>query len=80
MGTRHYRYRKAFTVSPSEPLAATVLDFHGRITGPAILQGYRDGCQAVRDFTTYIAHLPAEGPKHVLKFSAVPAAAHAETP
>lgn len=74
MGTRHYRYRKAFTVGPSEPLAATVLDFDGRITGPAILQGYHDGCQAVRDFTTYIAHLPAEGPKHVLKFSAMPAA------
>ena len=74
MGTRQYRYRKAFTVSPSEPLAATVLDFDGRITGPAILQGYRDGCQAVRDFVAYIAHLPAEGPKHVLKFSAVPAA------
>jgi predicted acylesterase/phospholipase RssA len=74
MGTRQYRYRKAFTVSPSEPLAATVLDFDGRITGPAILQGYRDGCQAVRDFTTYIAHLPAEGPKYVLKFSAMPAA------
>jgi len=74
MGTRHYRYRKAFTVSPSEPLAATVLDFDGRITGPAIVQGYRDGCQALRDFTAYIAHLPAEGPKHVLKFSAMPAA------
>jgi predicted acylesterase/phospholipase RssA len=72
MGTRQYRYRKAFTVSPSEPLAATVLDFDGRITGPAILQGYRDGCQAVRDFAAYVAHLPAEGPKHVLKFSAMP--------
>ncbi|HEV2022612.1 MAG TPA: patatin-like phospholipase family protein [Terriglobales bacterium] len=74
MGTRQYRYRKAFTVRPSEPLAATVLDFHGRITGPAIVQGYRDGCQAVRDFTAYVAHLPAEGPKHVLKFAAMPAA------
>lgn len=74
MGTRQYRYRKAFTVGPSEPLAATVLDFHGRITGPAIVQGYRDGCQAVRDFTAYVAHLPAEGAKCVLKFSAMPAA------
>lgn len=74
MGTRQYRYRKAFTVSPSEPLTATVLDFDGRITGPAIVQGYKDGCQAVHDFTAYIAQLPAGGAKYVLKFSAMPAA------
>ena len=74
MGTRQYRYRKAFTVGPAQPLAATVLDFDGRITGPAILQGYQDGCQAVRDFAAYIAQLPAGGAKYVLRFSAMPAA------
>lgn len=74
MGTRQYRYRKAFTVSPSEPLVATVLDFDGRITGPAIVQGYKDGCQAVRDFTAYVAQLPAAGTKYVLRFSAMPTA------
>ncbi|MGH9492733.1 MAG: patatin-like phospholipase family protein [Terriglobales bacterium] len=74
MGTRQYRYRKAFTVGPAEPLAATVLDFDGRITGPAILQGYRDGCSAVSEFMTYVAQLPAAGAKYVLRFSAMPVA------
>ena len=70
LGTRQYRYRKAFTVGPTQPLAATVLDFDGRITGPAIVQGYRDGCKAVSDFMAYVAQLPAGGAKHVLRLSA----------
>src|SRR5262249_30872486 len=73
LGTRQYRSRKAFTVAPTDPLAATVLDFDGRITGPAILQGYRDGCKAVTDFVTYLSQLPPEGKKHVLRLSAMPA-------
>jgi predicted acylesterase/phospholipase RssA len=74
MGTRQYRYRKAFTVGPTEPLAATVLDFDGRITGPAILQGYQDGCHAVSDFMNYVSQAPPGGAKYVLKFAAMPAA------
>ena len=70
LGTRAYRYVKAFTVRPEQPLAATVLDFDGRITGPAIAQGYRDGGRAVRDFLRYLTGAPAGGVKYVLRFKA----------
>ena len=58
VGHRNYRYMKAFIVEPSETLAATVLDFDGRITAPAILQGYRDGCRAIHAYLEYLALLP----------------------
>ncbi len=70
LGTRSYRYVKAFTVRPEQPLQATVLDFDGKITGPAIAQGYRDGGRAVRDFLRYLAGAPAGGVKYVLRFKA----------
>jgi len=70
LGTRTYRYVKAFTVRPEQPLQATVLDFDGKITGPAIAQGYHDGGAAVRDFLAYLAGAPAGGPRYVLRFQA----------
>ena len=70
LGTRAYRYVKAFTVRPEQPLQATVLDFDGKITGPAIAQGYHDGGHAVRDFLRYLAGAPAGGVKYVLRFKA----------
>ena len=70
LGTRAYRYVKAFTVRPEQPLQATVLDFDGKITGPAIAQGYHDGGAAVRDFLAYMAGAPAGGPRYVLRFQA----------
>jgi predicted acylesterase/phospholipase RssA len=68
LGTRTYRYVKAFTVRPEQPLAATVLDFDGKITGPAIAQGYHDGGDAVREFLRYLAGAPAGGLRYVLRF------------
>ena len=75
LGPRQYRYLKAFTVRPEKPLAATVLDFDGSITAPAILQGYRDGCAAVEELRAYLRQLPASREKIVLKLQADAAAA-----
>jgi hypothetical protein len=60
IGSRKYRYLKPILVEPSEPLSATVLDFDGRITAPAILLGYKDGVRAVREFAEYLQQLPAD--------------------
>jgi predicted acylesterase/phospholipase RssA len=65
-GTR-FRYIKAFTISPVEPLAATSLDFDSQITSPAILQGYRDSQRAIVDFIDYLAGLATLRPRHLVK-------------
>ena len=69
IGDRHYRYLRAFTVRPATPLAATLLDFDGRIVRPAIEQGYRDGTVAVHAFIEYLAQMPADGPKYTLRLN-----------
>lgn len=70
VGERRYRYLQAFTVEPSQPLQATVLDFDGKITSPAILQGYRDGQRAVRAYDDYLQGLPANLEQHHVKLVA----------
>lgn len=60
IGKRRYRYLKAIIVEPQQALAASVLDFDGDITLPAIVQGYRDGVRAVREFAEYLRGLPAD--------------------
>ena len=70
IGEHSYRYLKAFKIRPAMPLAATLLDFDGRIVRPAVEQGYRDGVAAVRAFIDYIAEAPASGPKHCLRLNA----------
>jgi predicted acylesterase/phospholipase RssA len=70
LGTRRYRYLKAFTIAPEHPLQATVLDFDGSITAPAILLGYRDGCAAVEQLRNYLRQLPPSPEKIVLKLQA----------
>jgi predicted patatin/cPLA2 family phospholipase len=62
-----YRYLKAFTIRPVSPLAATLLDFDGKIARPAIAQGYRDGANAVRQFMAYIETFPANESKYLLR-------------
>lgn len=69
IGDRTYRYVKAFTIRPVEPVAATLLDFDGRIVLPAIEQGYRDGAAAVRAFIQYLAETPLNSAKHVLRLA-----------
>jgi predicted acylesterase/phospholipase RssA len=67
IGDRSYRYLKAFTIRPATPLAATLLDFDGKIALPAIEQGYKDGAEAVRAFLEYITHTPPVESKCVLR-------------
>lgn len=69
IGEHTYRYLKAFTIRPEVPLAATLLDFDGRIARPAIEQGYKDGMTAVRAFIEYIAHSPLRETKHILRLA-----------
>jgi predicted acylesterase/phospholipase RssA len=54
-----YKYVKAFTICPENPLAVTQLDFDASLTMPAILQGYRDGARAVAEFADYLRGLSA---------------------
>lgn len=67
VGPKKYRYMKAFTIAPETVLPATVLDFDGHITAPAILQGYKDGQKAVYSFADYLRDLPADMRKHEIK-------------
>lgn len=69
IGEHSYRYLKAFTIRPATPLAATLLDFDGKIVRPAIEQGYRDGATAIRSFIDYIAESPTSGSKHFLRLN-----------
>jgi len=70
IGDHSYRYLNAFTIRPAKPLAATLLDFDGRIVRPAIEQGYRDGMAAVKSFIEYVAECPPSSAKHVLRMNA----------
>jgi predicted acylesterase/phospholipase RssA len=67
IGEHTYRYLKAFTIRPVTPLAATLLDFDGKIARPAIEQGYKDGAKAVREFMDYVAAFPRSGSKYILR-------------
>jgi predicted acylesterase/phospholipase RssA len=67
IGEHTYRYLKAFTIRPAAPLAATLLDFDGKIARPAIEQGYSDGAKAVRDFMDYVAAFPRNQSKYILR-------------
>jgi hypothetical protein len=73
----HYRYIKAITVCPSQPLAAASLDFDATLTVPAILEGYRDGLRAVAEFGAYATQLPALRTRHIIKLVPETAAAKA---
>lgn len=69
LGHRSYRYIKLFTLRPSAPLGLGRLDFDGRGLGPAIIQGYVDGCKAVIAFLDYAAEAPAAAPRRVVALS-----------
>jgi len=67
MADARFKYIKAFTISPRQPLAAASLDFDGEITSPSILEGYRDAQGAVVEFLDYLAHLTNLHPRHLVK-------------
>ncbi|MBI4462802.1 MAG: patatin-like phospholipase family protein [Acidobacteria bacterium] len=73
LGTRRYRYVKAFTIRPATSLGGTVLDFDGATTGPAIVQGYRDASVQIEHFLAYARTSRFGRPKRVLRFAPEPA-------
>lgn len=74
---QQYRYIKAISVCPTQPLAGTALDFDSRLTVPAIIEGYRDGARAAMEFAAYAAGLPAWRKRHIIKLVPESAAASA---
>jgi predicted acylesterase/phospholipase RssA len=72
VGTRRYRYVKAFTISPLRPLDTSRLDFGGKATARAILQGYRDATRQIAAFLAYARESRHGGPKRALRLQAVP--------
>lgn len=69
LGTRRYRYVKAFTICPATPVAGTVLDFGAEATGLAILQGYRDACAQIETFLAYARQSRFGQPRRLLRFA-----------
>lgn len=69
LGTRRYRYIKAFTIRPTAPLGGTVLDFGGESTGPAILQGYSDACAQIQEFLAYAPQASFGHTRRILRYS-----------
>jgi hypothetical protein len=67
IGEHRYRYLKAIPIEPPETLAPAVLDFDGLITAPAIVQGYKDGARAVREFLDYLDQMPVSRNRVAIK-------------
>ena len=69
LGSRRYRYVKAFTIRPPAPLAGTSLDFTGVTIDPAIVQGYCDACLQIETALAYLPWAPFGQPKQVLRLT-----------
>jgi len=67
IGGRPYRYIKSFTVRPEANLSPALLDFDGAIAGPVVEQGYVDGGKAILEFQSYIAQVPAQLKRRMLR-------------
>ena len=52
---RRFRYVKPFTIRPTEPIRSTILEFGGRATEDALLQGYGDAAQRIEELARYAA-------------------------
>jgi hypothetical protein len=72
VGTRRYRYIHPFTICPSTPLDANILDFGGVATVQAIRQGYRDAAPQIEAFLEYAKTAPFGKPKRLLGLQAFP--------
>jgi hypothetical protein len=70
IGSQHYRYVKAFNIAPKHSLPAAALDFDGEITGPIIVQGYKDAMEVIEDFLKYEAERPARESRRVVRLAA----------
>ncbi|MGH9862636.1 MAG: patatin-like phospholipase family protein [Candidatus Acidiferrales bacterium] len=70
LGTRRYRYVKAFTIRPSQELGGAVLDFGLATSAPAILLGYRDAAEQLAAFLDYAREARFSPAKRVIRFAA----------
>ena len=50
---RRFRYVKALTIRPAEPLKSTILEFGGRATEDALLRGYADAATRLEELARY---------------------------
>jgi len=66
LGRRQFRYVRTFTIRPTGPLRAGILDFGNRSTGDMLLQGYQDATVQIREFLAYAPHARFGGPRKVL--------------
>ena len=69
MGARRYRYVRAFAICPPESLPGSMLDFSGKMTGPAILQGYRDASGQIASFLNYARESVLNRPRRTLRWA-----------
>jgi predicted acylesterase/phospholipase RssA len=69
MGERRYRYLRAFAICPPESLPGSMLDFSSKMTGPAILQGYRDASGQIANFLSYARESSLNGPRRTLRWA-----------
>ena len=69
MGERRYRYVRAFAICPPESLSGSMLDFSSKMTGPAILQGYRDASGQIANFLSYAQESGQRGPRKTLRWT-----------
>lgn len=69
LGTRRYRYVKAFTIRPQVNLGGAVLDFGGDTTAQAIFEGYRDAGAQIEAFLAYAPQARFARPRRLLRFA-----------
>jgi len=68
LGTRRYRYIKAFPICPEESLPGSALDFNEERTRQAILQGYLDARAQILAFLAYARDSRFSYPRHELEW------------
>jgi len=67
IGGRRFRHVELFRIQPEASLSGAVLDFGGRFTGGALLQGYRDAAAQVLKFRDYARLATFEQPRTVVE-------------
>jgi predicted acylesterase/phospholipase RssA len=70
IGRQRYRYVKAFTIAPRNPLPALTLDFDGEIIAPVIVQGYKDATRVILEFLEYEAARPPSESRRIVHLAA----------
>ncbi|HYL93722.1 MAG TPA: patatin-like phospholipase family protein [Alphaproteobacteria bacterium] len=70
IGKQRYRFVKSFNIAPERPLPANTLDFDGEITGPVIVQGYKDATRVLMEFLEYEITRPPRESRRLVRLAA----------